>query len=62
MNYSDLNNDDLPIEQRLKHLEREAGFVRDFVKKSNNLPLVISTVALVLSLIAVVLCAVTRSA
>ena len=31
MEYQDLeNNEDVSVEQRLKHLEREAGYVRDF--------------------------------
>lgn len=33
--YSDLeSNDELPIEARIKHLEREAAFVRDHVKQT----------------------------
>lgn len=56
MQHDDLsNNDSLPAEIRIKHLEREAGFVRDYVRKNNTYIIIwmaCSIVALVLSIIA----------
>jgi len=55
MKYPDLNNEKLPIEERVKHLEREAEFVRDFARNNNGqVALIISIVALVLSFIAII--------
>lgn len=31
MEYTDLENDGLPLESRVKHLEKEASFVRNYV-------------------------------
>lgn len=56
MEYNDLNNENLPIEHRIKHLEREAGFVRDYVCRNevyNILTLSLSIVAIALSLIVI---------
>lgn len=56
MEYKDLNNDNLPVEHRIKHLEREAAFVRDYVRRNeifNILTFSLSVVAIVLSLIAI---------
>jgi hypothetical protein len=48
--YSDLQNDGIPVEERLKHLEREAGFVRDRFKE--DIPWMIVSLSLgVLSLV-----------
>ena len=52
--YSDLQNDGLPVEERLKHLEREAGFVREYAITNTALVYVtfaLSVVALALSVI-----------
>lgn len=51
MEYKDLNNENLPIEHRVKHLEREASFVRDYVRQ-NQLYQIIAILALVLAIIA----------
>jgi hypothetical protein len=58
--YSDLQNDGLPVEERLNHLEREAGFVRDRFKEDipwmivslslGILSLALSVVALIITL------------
>ena len=55
MEYNDLNNENLPIEHRVKHLEREASFVRDYVQRNEVMNIVtfsLSVISIVLSLIA----------
>ena len=37
MKHNDLENDNIPTEQRIKHLEREAGFVRDYVTNNDRI-------------------------
>lgn len=57
MEYNDLKNEGLPIEERVKHLEREASFVRDYVTDNNILRIVTlfcSISAFVLSVIALI--------
>lgn len=50
--YDDLqNNEHLPIEARVKHLERESSFVRDYVLNNN----VIRAVTLICSVLALIL-------
>lgn len=55
MKYSDLDNDSVPLNYRVKHLEREAGFVRDYVIYNGVyrvVCLILSVSALVISAIA----------
>jgi hypothetical protein len=56
MKYKDLENDGLPIDLRVKHLEKEASFVRDYVKDNNayrTVAMIFSFLTFALSLIAV---------
>lgn len=55
MQFSDLlNNEHIPVEQRVKHLEREAAFVREYVLENNIwkiICMVCSVTALLLSIL-----------
>ena len=53
MVYRDLENDKLPLEVRVKHLEREAGYVREaFANMRQNWYNYISVAAIIISLFA----------
>lgn len=59
MNYPDLdNNDNLPLADRVKHLEREASFVRDHVKMMNFRTMLLAGTIAILMVVATVVCAV----
>ncbi len=53
--YKDLsNNEPIPLESRVKHLEREASFVRDYVLNNDvirAITLVCSVLALIFSVV-----------
>ena len=55
MQFNDLsNNEHIPVEQRVKHLEREAAFVREYVLGNNTwkiVCIVCSVTALALSIL-----------
>ena len=57
MKYKDLENDGQPVEERVMHLEREAGYVRDAVSSIRALiwgVVICSTVSFILLSVAVI--------
>ena len=55
MRYKDLENDGLPIIDRVKHLEREASYVRDYLfSVKTDWWKILSVISFILSLIALV--------
>lgn len=56
MKYQDLeNNEDISVEQRIKHLEREAGYVRDFSTMQMRINIAIVAVNAILVVVILVL-------
>ena len=56
MKYQDLeNNEDISVEQRIKHLEREAGYVRDFSTMQMRINIAIVAVTAIIMVVILVL-------
>lgn len=47
MKYSDLENDNITMEHRVKHIEREAGFVRDYVTRNDRVVWVLIFISII---------------